>query len=581
MIVKKRIAMAAAGVLAAVLVAGSAGYAAVNAGEKVSEPQYDETEVKKGKLELTFEEEGTTQISAISQIPELSAGSVKLEIEEVYVEAGDTVEAGDALMKLTDESVQEAAAYYEEVVAQAQSALKTAQTDYESGALEAGYTRQDAQLALQNAQTAYDTSLSEMDLKLQEKKDAYEEASEQLAEYQSNLDNNTYYTNAGIEEKEAAVTEAQESSTAAGEALEDAQKNSKEAQEKFDAILAALEESAKSETDEQSEEETKQLKKQVLEMISLYEALESADQELEEAQKSSDEARNTLQQAQETLQQATEAYEQNTQTAEAKVTELTGSLGGLEAEYEETRLSYEADKLAIQNSYDAAVLEGNSAETVYQSALAELQSAVDDAQEALDTVKEQQDELLSLENGVITAEQAGTLAAVSYEPGDFLIANVAAVSYYDTTEISISVEVEQENIAKVSVGDEVEVSVSGVLSSLSGTVESIASSATADGSASKVTYAVVVAIDNTEGQLSSGLSASLTFRYGTLEDVTYVALDAIEQGTGTSGTALLYDENGEVKEITVTVGTCTENYIVVTEGLEEGDICLIETGGTK
>ena len=43
----------------------------------------------------------------------------------------------------------------------------------------------------------------------------------------------------------------------------------------------------------------------------------------------------------------------------------------------------------------------------------------------------------------------------------------------------------------------------------------------------------------------------------------------------------MYDENGEAAEQTVTIGESTKDYVIITEGLSEGDICLIETGGEK
>ena len=61
----------------------------------------------------SFSEDGTTQIGSVSQIPEFSVNAVTMTVEEVYHAAGDTVAAGDALFKISDDSMQEATAYYE------------------------------------------------------------------------------------------------------------------------------------------------------------------------------------------------------------------------------------------------------------------------------------------------------------------------------------------------------------------------------------------------------------------------------------------------------------------------------------
>ena len=569
---KKKITIAAALAMTAVLAAGGAGYTVLRAEQTTtSETAYRETAVQSGNLKLTFEEEGTTRVSAVSQIPEFNVGTVKLIVDEVYVEAGDTVEEGDALLKLTNESVEEATAYYEKAVSSAESTLKTAQADYESGKLDAEYDRQDATLALESAETTYNTSISDLDIDLADKKEAYEEASESLETYQSNLENNTYYTNAGIESKEEAVSEAEEANETAQKTLSDAVEDYQSATENFETLVKKLN---NSDSDDISD-----LKSEISELASSYETLKNVANTYDTASETATAASNALQQANETLAAAQKEYEENQTTAEEKVTELSTSVTELEEKYNTALLAYDTQKLAIQNTYDAAVLEGNSAESVYQAALVKLQASVDEAQETLDELKEEQAAFLALENGVITAEQAGTLASVTYEAGDTLFSNVAAVSYYSTGTITISVEVDQSYIAKIEVGDDVSVAISGSRDSLTGTIQSIASSATTGGSVSNVTYAVVIAIDNSDGRLSSGSSAELTVEYGEYPDVIYVEADAVTQNADGTGTVLMYDENDAVTEQTVTIGESTDDYVIVTEGLSEGDICLIETGG--
>lgn len=166
----------------------------------------------------------------------------------------------------------------------------------------------------------------------------------------------------------------------------------------------------------------------------------------------------------------------------------------------------------LLNTYEEAVLAGKYADTEYQSTLLTLQEAVDSAQEKLDTLKEEQEAVLAMQDGVVRADRDGVLAAVSYEAEDVLYDNLAFAYYYDTSKIYISVEVDQENIAKLAVGDTVDVAISGNRQgSIEGTISSIASSKTSGGSMSNVTYAVVIEIDNSDGSLSSGSSATVTF----------------------------------------------------------------------
>ena len=130
---------------------------------------------------------------------------------------------------------------------------------------------------------------------------------------------------------------------------------------------------------------------------------------------------------------------------------------------------------------------------------------MDEAQDTLDELKEQQSALLAIEDGVVCADRDGTLASVTYEAGATLIKNTAFASYYDLDTILISVEVSQNDIAKLAVGDTVQVQISGSrMGAIDGTVYSIASEKTSGGSMSNVTYAVIVAVDNTDGTLTTG-----------------------------------------------------------------------------
>ena len=196
-----------------------------------------------------------------------------------------------------------------------------------------------------------------------------------------------------------------------------------------------------------------------------------------------------------------------------KITELTDSLDDLKSDYEQAERDATTQKAELQNEYDTAGVEGKYAGSTYELTVSELESAVESAQDTLDTLKEEQTALLALEDGVVTADEDGTIAAVPYEAEDTLQSGTAFALYCDTQTIMISVEVPQENIAQVGVGDEVSVMIAGNRDgAVTGTVSSIASSATIGGSVSNVTYAVIISIDNSDGRLGSGSSATVTFQ---------------------------------------------------------------------
>lgn len=448
----KRMASVIASIAAVCVMTGGIGYQAAVSGAQTDSTESSVKDQNTDQQESTdgsFSEEGTTQIGTVSQMPEFTVNAVTMTVEEVYASSGDTVSKGDALFKLTDESMEAAKSYYEDAISDAENTLKTAEANLASGKFSAESTKQDADLT---AQTAADSYQAQVDAAVEEKKEAYDEAVEQISEYQTKIDNNDYYVECAIDEKKAAV----------------------------DAATTAL---------------------------------AQAQDTLTQAQQSADAAQSTLEQAQKEFDSAVETYNKNEEETNTKITELTDSLDDLKSDYEQAERDATTQKAELQNEYDTAVVEGKYAGSTYESTVSELESAVESAQDTLDTLKEEQTALLALENGVVTADEDGTIAAVPYEAEDTLQSGTAFALYCDTQTIMISVEVPQENIAQVGVGDEVSVMIAGNRDgAVTGTVSSIASSATTGGSVSNVTYAVIISIDNSDGRLGSGSSATVTFQ---------------------------------------------------------------------
>ncbi len=386
----KRMASVIASIAAVCVMTGGIGYQAAVSGAQTDSTESSVKDQNTDQQESTdgsFSEEGTTQIGTVSQMPEFTVNAVTMTVEEVYASSGDTVSIGDALFKLTDESMEAAKSYYEDAISDAENTLKTAEANLASGKLSAESTKQDADLTAQTAADSY------------------------------------------------------------------------------------------------------------------------------QAQQSADAAQSTLEQAQKEFDSAVETYNKNVEETNTEITELTDSLDDLKSDYEQAERDATTQKAELQNEYDTAVVEGKYAGSTYESTVSELESAVESAQDTLDTLKEEQTALLALENGVVTADEDGTIAAVPYEAEDTLQSGTAFALYCDTQTIMISVEVPQENIAQVGVGDEVSVMIAGNRDgAVTGTVSSIASSATTGGSVSNVTYAVIISIDNSDGRLGSGSSATVTFQ---------------------------------------------------------------------
>lgn len=130
------------------------------------------------------------------QTSDSSSGTRTLKVEDVYVESGEEIQAGDPVLKLTQESVDSlrtlltedvssAKTAYEEAVTAARQADQQAQADYEMNLLYADH-----------ADSTYEETLSEL-------KENVESEQEALTEAQGNHDEAVQE----LEEKEALLTE--------------------------------------------------------------------------------------------------------------------------------------------------------------------------------------------------------------------------------------------------------------------------------------------------------------------------------------------------------------------------------------
>ena len=491
-----------AGILTAAVAGSGVGYhviaASGTADQTEEDTQIDETD---GQEDGSFSGTGTTQVKTESQLPDFSVNAVTMTVEEVYVEAGSTVAEGDALFKIDDESMADAKAYYEDAISDAKTALQSAQINFESGVLEAKSELSSTKLAADTAQDTYDAAVSELSVKTSEAQEAYDEAVEEISDYQDAIDNGTYYTQVGINEKQAAVDTAQATLTEKQTQLSNAQSSSQAAKETYAADMANLKtqiEAGASYTD---------LAALADQLAADYTAVQEAADALSQSQTEAESANSALQLANQTFQKAVEEYNTKVTEANEKIAELTDELEKLSDACDEAERNETTAQPALLQQYEEAVLD-----TEYEASLETLQSAVDEAQDTLDELKEQQSALLAIEDGVVCADRDGTLASVTYEAGDTLIKNTAFASYYDLDTILISVEVSQNNIAKLAVGDTVQVQISGSrMGAIDGTVYSIASEKTSGGSMSNVTYAVIVAVDNTDGTLTTGVQATVKF----------------------------------------------------------------------
>ena len=272
-------------------------------------------------------------------------------------------------------------------------------------------------------------------------------------------------------------------------------------------------------------------------------------------------ARSKYQQAKSALTQAEDALSEN----ESAITDLQNQLAAAQAKQK-------IDKLDTEETYQEAVITGQNAQTTYNATVEDLKETL---QEAEETKEKREEQLQAFEDfvgsdGILYATEDGVITEVSYEEGDRLTTTGALFSYATSDDMRISVDVTQEDIVDLQVGDAVDITFTAYPEdSYTGSILSINTTATSDYS-NTVSYTVEISVEGELEQLYGGMTADVIFVTEEKEDVLYVSRKAIVEENGKTyvyrKTALGGRELAEV-ETGITNGVDIE----ILSGLEEGD----------
>ena len=272
-------------------------------------------------------------------------------------------------------------------------------------------------------------------------------------------------------------------------------------------------------------------------------------------------ARSKYQQAKSALTQAEDALSEN----ESAITDLQNQLAAAQAKQK-------IDKLDTEETYQEAVITGQNAQTTYNAAVEDLKETL---QEAEETKEKREEQLQAFEDfvgsdGILYATEDGVITEVSYEAGDRLTTTGALFSYATSDDMRISVDVTQEDIVDLQVGDAVDITFTAYPEdSYTGSILSINTTATSDYS-NTVSYTVEISVEGALEKLYGRMTADVIFVTEEKEDILYVSRKAIVEENGKTyvyrKTALGGKELAEV-ETGITNGVDIE----ILSGLEEGD----------
>ena len=263
-------------------------------------------------------------------------------------------------------------------------------------------------------------------------------------------------------------------------------------------------------------------------------------------------------------EQAVIRAQANLDDAELELTELLGGPDPLEAEAQRMQV--------VVNQADLGQAEEDLAELLGSVDLLEVslrEAEVASAQLALDTALQQ------LEGITLLSPMDGVVSLVNVEAGQEITTNARVVEVVDTTVVEVDGIVDEIDVLFVQVEARAEVIMDALPGQvLEGTVTSIASAG--QNQQGVVTYPISIEVRVPEGvQLVEGLSATASIILREDIDVLLVPTQAV-YGTFEQPVVLVMS-NGSVREQPVTLSNSDGFWIVVTDGLQEGDLVAIET----
>ena len=442
---------------------------------------------------LTFTEDmiaasGVTNVGITEASFDVENLTTELEIEEVYAVSGEEVTAGDKILKLTEDSVEEARKELERALEDAELAYRTGAIEYEQNLITAEYTRDSAILTGQQAKDVYDETVASLQSAVTRAEEELQDAEDDIAEYESYVNDGSYKSYFKVDEYQAIYDEnlkaltdkmdewgiswSQVTGSGGGSTQLSADVSGNNAQPQSGGTSNASI------------------------LASLYSILEQNLKDLEEAE---------------------DKYEDAVTNASFNLQTLQLKLPSLQQAVTEAKENYEIQLAQAKLTYETSLSSAERAESDYnttvekaESDLASLKSTYEDAKENLELFES------SVGDGYFYASEDGTILRTMVRADQTLTSDAVVFVYSNPKELTVTVSVDQSDIAKLTVGDSAYVQ-SSAGSGFTGVITAIDLVSSSD-SRTSVTYSVTVQINVEDEEDSLSANESVTVVFGMTEE---------------------------------------------------------------
>lgn len=443
---------------------------------------------------LTFTEDmtaasGVTNVGITEASFDVENLTTELEIEEVYAVSGEEVTAGDKILKLTEDSVEEARKELERALEDAELAYRTGAIEYEQNLITAEYTRDSAILTGQQAKDVYDETVASLQSAVARAEEELQDAEDDIAEYESYVNDGSYKSYFKVDEYQAiydenlkALTDKLDEWGIGWSQITGGSAGSVQAGGTAGNVLGSSGQDSNSSN--------------VKTLASLYSILEQNLKDLEEAQ---------------------EKYEDAVTNASFNLQTLQLKLPSLQQAVTEAKEDYEIQLAQAKLTYETSLSGAERAESDYnttvekaKSDLAALKSTYEDAKENLELFES------SVGDGYFYASEDGTILRTMVRAEQTLTSDAVVFVYSNPKELTVTVSVDQADIAKLTVGDSAYVQTSAG-SGYTGVITAIDPVSSSD-SRTSVTYSVTVQINVEDEEDSLSANESVTVVFGMTEE---------------------------------------------------------------
>ncbi len=431
---------------------------------------------------------GVTNVGITEETFDVENLTTVLEIEEVYAASGEEVTAGDKILKLTEDSVEEARKELERALEDAELAYRTGAIEYEQDLITAEYTRDSAILTGQQAKEVYDETVASLQSAVTRAEEELQDAEDDIAEYESYVNDGSYKSYFRVDEYQAIYDE-----------------NLKALTDKMDEwgiswsqVTGSGGGSTQLSVDVSGNNAQPQSggTSNASILASLYSILEQNLKDLEEAE---------------------DKYEDALTNAAFELQTLQLKLSSLQQAVTEAKEDYEIQLAQAKLTYETSLSGAERAESDYnttvekaKSDLAALKSTYEDAKENLELFES------SVGDGYFYASEDGTILRTMVRAEQALTSDAVVFVYSNPKELTVTVSVDQSDIAKLTVGDSAYVQ-SSAGSGYTGVITAIDPVSSSD-SRTSVIYSVTVQINVEDEEDSLSANESVTVVFGMTEE---------------------------------------------------------------